>query len=484
MTTAPYLYPEFTTDKLYHSRYDGETNRGVNNVKNRSISACATCESLEKELESYRLRTLQLEKALAERDLQVSELTQGHRDLDKQYEELKPTQEELEQEQTARREANALLSRSAEIANLGFAVWDEIKGRDVTVSEELARIHGFTRDDYLATIDSLEKYVEYIHPDDREAYREHMLDSEAYKNNEGIDYRFVTPGGDLRHLHDRSQYIPVAEGDPTHSIVVIQDITERKLREIELREARHAADEASRSKSTFLANMSHEIRTPMNGVLAMAELLLAGELTDAQRKKVETIQQSGDMLMTILGDILDFSKIEAGKLILEDIDFDLGDLVTSVADLGKLEIRRKDLTIDVKADGLSCSSLIGDPVRLRQILANLVSNAVKFTKRGCITICVDQNEIGDGTIETRIEVADTGIGISDELIGSLFEKFSQADPSMTRQYGGTGLGLAICKSLAELMGGTIGVQSRTEGGALFWVSIPFRIAARKKSFGG
>lgn len=332
----------------------------------------------------------------------------------------------------------------------------------------------------------------YVQPEDRQRVIEILAEHPGEIAN--VEFPLRRKDGNTTWASTDARLILDGNGMPKRVEGVSRDITARKEAELALQfsqaelasahdravRAEEKAITASQAKSAFLANMSHEIRTPMNGVLAMAELLLDGELTERQRKKVETIQQSGDMLMTILGDILDISKIEAGKLTLEDIEFDLGDLVKSVAELGTLEVRGRDITIDVKANGLSCPNLMGDPVRVRQILTNLVNNAIKFTERGSVIVTVDQSEIGNGMIETRMEVADTGIGINDELLGSLFEKFSQVDASTTRQYGGTGLGLAICKSLAELMGGTIGVQSRAQEGALFWVSIPFRMGARQQ----
>lgn len=437
-------------------------------MNERSTSPNAISESLE----TCRLRNLELEKALAESEARLKEFSSTHHTLDNRQEELQNLQNQLELEQATRQESEALLKRSAEIAGLGYALWDEVLDRDVTVSEELARIHGFTKEDYLSTMTSMEKYVEYVHPEDREAYCAHMADEESYENNIGIDYRFVTPDGVVRHLHDRSQYLTRDSGEPTLSIVVIQDITRRKLQEIELSEARREADEANRKKSSFLSTMSHEIRTPMNGVLAMADLVLDGELSDRQRKKVEIIRQSGDILLAILNDILDFSKIEAGLLDLEHIEFNLPDLIESVADMGTPQAQHKGLTIDVDTSEISHRGLVGDPIRIRQILNNLTNNAIKFTNHGSVTITVNQSDIGNGVIETRIEVADTGIGIRDGALESVFESFSQADASTARQYGGSGLGLAICKNLVELMGGAIGVQSRDPTGTLFWISIP------------
>lgn len=254
---------------------------------------------------------------------------------------------------------------------------------------------------------------------------------------------------------------------------IVRDMTVRKEQEQALKAARALAEQASLAKSTFLANMSHEIRTPMNGVLGMAELLLEDDLSEKQRKRVKTIRDAGGMLLAVLNDVLDFSKVEAGQLAIEDIDFDLNELLVKVAEFGTVEIGGKAVAIDVASDGMLCSQVNGDPTRIRQVLTNLVSNAVKFTQQGTIGIRLSQEETEMGVILTRFEVSDTGVGIRDELLENIFEKFSQADPTTTRKFGGTGLGLAICRSLTELMGGSIGVTSEPGEGSCFWFTVPF-----------
>ncbi|TPM37953.1 response regulator [Mesorhizobium sp. B2-3-4] len=277
------------------------------------------------------------------------------------------------------------------------------------------------------------------------------------------------PDGSVRHQFARKGAMIASDGS-LYLIGSTTDITELKQREAELGEARQRAVLADRAKSEFLANMSHEIRTPMNGVLGMAELLAKSNLDPKQKTFTDIIVKSGNALLTIINDILDFSKIDAGQLVLDPAPFNLAEAIEDVATLVSTRAKEKDLELIVRIEPRLESLFIGDVGRIRQIVTNLLGNAVKFTDEGHVLVDVTGERVPTGTRLT-ISVTDTGIGIPEEKLKLVFEKFSQVDTSSTRRHEGTGLGLAITSRLVDLMGGTIGVESAEGKGSTFWFTV-------------
>jgi PAS domain S-box-containing protein len=340
----------------------------------------------------------------------------------------------------------------------------DLKGNYQFVNDAYCRMFHRTREEVLST-----SYKQYFEPE--AAARFKKIFRTVYETGQPVkaaelEYkpgRFIEVSVSLRRN---------AAGKAIGFLTLTRETTERWLRERELAAAKESAEAASRAKSDFLANMSHEIRTPMNGVIGMTGVLLDTELTEDQRECAEMVRNSGEVLLTVINDILDFSKIEAGKLDIEAFPFDLRLVVEEVTEMvaPKAEEKRVDLAVQYPSN--VPRRFIGDGGRIRQVVTNLVANAVKFTHDGHILITIAAIEVEDERAVLRIEVRDTGIGIPPDRLGCLFEKFSQADSSTTRRYGGTGLGLAIAKQLVELMGGQIGVESEVGKGSTFWCTVP------------
>jgi PAS domain S-box-containing protein len=282
---------------------------------------------------------------------------------------------------------------------------------------------------------------------------------------------FRTPRADGREVWAQASLraVPNESGHVGRIVGALQNVTERKQAEAALRASMEQAEAATRAKSAFLATMSHEIRTPLNGVLGMAQAMERDELSARQRDRLEVIRQSGEALLAILNDVLDLSKIEAGKLVLEEAEFDIDQLAQGAHGTFSATAQAKGLEFDLHISPEARGAYVGDTVRVRQILYNLVSNALKFTEHGQVKVEVTRSR---GTLV--LTVADSGIGVSQEKLARLFDKFEQADASTTRRYGGTGLGLAICRDLTQLMGGSIEARSELGHGATFIVRLPLR----------
>ncbi|NTU81439.1 MAG: PAS domain S-box protein [Chloroflexales bacterium] len=369
--------------------------------------------------------------------------------------------------QAAEHQQRAILDHMTELVILADA--DE---RCILVNPAFARFYGRTPESFIG-----HTAVDRLPPPLGEHQHHENLEIMRTGNPVRLEWQVPDPRGVL-HWHEIHK-TPIVDSDGTALglVGVIRDITERKRAEAELQEAKAAAESAARAQAAFLATMSHEIRTPMNGVIGMTGLLLDTELTPEQREYAETVRRSGEALLTILNDILDFSKIEAGRMELEELDFEVRQVVEDVADLLAEPAERKGLQLSALVAHDVPQWLRGDPGRLRQILTNLVANAIKFTEQGEVRIQARLAGQSQERVTLEIAVEDTGIGIPVEVQPRLFQPFTQADRSTTRLYGGTGLGLAICKQLVTLMGGTMGVTSAPGAGATFTFTVRLRPAA-------
>jgi PAS domain S-box-containing protein len=395
------------------------------------------------------------------------------------------------------REAQARAAVAAERASMerfhayfdhsivGLAVTSLEKGW-IEVNDALCQTLGYTREDLTRMT-----WTELTHPDDLAPDLEQfnrMLAGEI--NSYAMDKRFIHKDGHLVYTRLAVSHVRKPDGSLDYVVAMVEDITDRKQVELELERhrehleelietrtlelsiAKNAAESASRAKSTFLANMSHELRTPMSGVMGMVDMVLRRATDPQQIDWLNKSKRSAQHLLAVINDILDISKIEADCLTLETINFKFGEVLENLLNLlgHKAEEKQLKLLVDLEPE-MPRMAFLGDPLRLGQILLNLVGNAIKFTDRGSITVRVRRLEDKPDNVLLRIEVADTGIGITPEDQQRLFTAFEQADGSMTRKYGGTGLGLAITKRLVQMMSGEIGVESTPGQGSTFWLTV-------------
>jgi PAS domain S-box-containing protein len=371
-------------------------------------------------------------------------------------------------EEALQRERDLLRTLMDHVPDLIFV--KDTEGRFVTANSALFRVLGAeSLEEVVGKTDydfSPPELAKHFWEDDQAIIRsgQSLIDREEYLvDPDGNDLCLLTTKVPLRNSDD----------EVVGLVGIGRNITQRKKAQEQLETAKNAADAANQAKSDFLANMSHEIRTPMNAVIGMTELLLDTELNSAQREYVRMVHESGESLLSLINDILDFSRIEAGKLELEDTDFCLHDTLGDTMKSMAIRAHRNALELAFHISPDVPDALVGDPARLRQIVINLVGNAIKFTDQGEVILdvqCVSQSEDG---CELRFAVSDTGIGIAQEKLASIFGMFEQADSSTTRRFGGTGLGLAICQRLTDLMGGKIWVESEEGKGSTFFFTARF-----------
>jgi PAS domain S-box-containing protein len=360
-------------------------------------------------------------------------------------------------------ETQAFLDTVVQLLPSPLLVKDASTGRYVLINQAAEDVFGLTADDALGKnafdLFALEE-AQLFAEEDAE-----VIASGEMRISEEEPITTLTRG--LRYFTTK-KLATYDDAGARHIVTLGEDVTDQRAASASMREALAEAEQASLAKSVFLANMSHEIRTPLNGIIAGADMLSQSALSPRERELVEIIRTSGSSLEHVLSDILDLARIESGQLSVEAHDFEVGDLIRSVAALSRLRADEKGVALTVELAADLDGAVTGDPVRLRQVLTNLLSNAVKFTDRGCVTLVAARNAEG----LARFTVRDTGVGFDAASKARVFARFQQADSSITRRFGGTGLGLTISQQLVELMGGALDCDSTLGDGSAFWFEIP------------
>lgn len=378
---------------------------------------------------------------------------------------LKKNQEEL-------RQSNERYAFASQATNDAVWDWNLLTGKVYRSPEGFHKVYGIDKEH---PIDKKVLWNEYVHPDDKDRIAKLLkeITTSDNQNNFSFEYGFLTPEGDYRYINDRGLIIRDKKGKAIRIIGAASNITKREEIKNELIQAKEQAEELAGFKDQFLANMSHEIRTPLNGIIGFTKILLRDKTTKEQRHQLNAIKTSSDILLVVVNDILDLSKIEAGKMILEKTELKIPNLVNSVLSTFELRLEEKEQILKTQFDKDIPKWLLGDTVRINQILLNLIGNAIKFTGTGGrIGLDVHLLHQDEEKVVLEISVSDTGIGISTNKIKNIFDPFTQSNNNTTRKYGGSGLGLNIVKRLIDLMHGSISVKSKVSIGSTFTFKLP------------